>query len=960
VVDNNEPNLATGGLGGDSAAEGSAASAMGNAVVNSRLSVDLTMLKGLNEELTKLDGNVKKIKDKFKSLTREAKDLTTQLNKAATAMGKMGGSAGSSGYMDTSKGMPPAASAPPPGTGGSGISTEAADAIAILAQLGIGPSGPGAAPASGGTKKTSALKTFTGSKGFEALQMAVQEIDNRVDRNKQYALPADRLSVVLQQQYNMSQGQVQRDLRDPLRQYKLGYGGINELLAMQSRTGLSARMQASSVESLRALTGYSATAGDVTQYIESMGQADTVNRMFMMTGTSLYGIGGQQKSAMQVNQELIQRLGLNNREIIQGGRQDGSVLRQRLSMAGLDQGAQDMLLQYAESNISFKERGGQGYYDPSNKTHRNIMGIEGNYATQEEETTRTEVSREEQMYKRQADNYAQMEKNLQATNKALEKFEDFLSGIIGGRTSMRGNPLAKATQMLGMGLAPFFPHIGIPLMAIGGVLGDGGEGGGTGRIQARNPTNKVRAGNQDALLSQLKPTLREPLERLMTDRPGITIMKGGAYRSPQKQDALFRSRYVKTDKKTNTYFEGSYWEKKPGEPMTAPPGLSYHEIGLAADLDFASREDVMWLQRNASKYGLDEFSRHDEPWHVQPSGIPASRRNYEEGGAPLGTDRSGTGRYQSGTTGETKETSPHGQNAGQMTSGIELSAVISSQLSIAESMASFASERQVIMFDNSPEGNFAGAGGGKNTGLADNDTKKDNKRVGKKYTPNKIPPGFYYRTTPAYGGWGYFVPKNFSSADIDALLQNETGGDYKVGGPSTTNSHGTFYGGFNISDYNWNRIKKGLAGLSSDKKGLHGKTYDTSKWADHANDTIANQRLGVEYHLDSVMAHDGYEGIVKGQVDWPGVGKLPSTYLGPGTKISTIGDPFDYSPKPALATSPTNSASLKTVTNNATFNINPTINMTTSGSIPIDANKLAKEVSKLIEREVKMMNVRTS
>jgi len=955
VVDNNEPNLATGGLGGDSAAEGSAASAMGNAVVNSRLSVDLTMLKGLNEELTKLDGNVKKIKDKFKSLTREAKDLTTQLNKAATAMGKMGGSAGSSGYMDTSKGMPPAASAPPPGTGGSGISTEAADAIAILAQLGIGPSGPGAAPASGGTKKTSALKTFTGSKGFEALQMAVQEIDNRVDRNKQYALPADRLSVVLQQQYNMSQGQVQRDLRDPLRQYKLGYGGINELLAMQSRTGLSARMQASSVESLRALTGYSATAGDVTQYIESMGQADTVNRMFMMTGTSLYGIGGQQKSAMQVNQELIQRLGLNNREIIEGGRQDGSVLRQRLSMAGLDQGAQDMLLQYAESNISFKERGGQGYYDPSNKTHRNIMGIEGNYATQEEETTRTEVSREEQMYKRQADNYAQMEKNLQATNKALEKFEDFLSSIIGARTSIRGNPIAKMTQMLGMGLAPFFPHIGIPLMAIGGVLGDGGEGGGTGRIQAKNPTNKVRAGNQDALLSQLKPTLREPLERLMTDRPGITIMKGGAYRSPQAQDALFRSRYVKTDKKTNTYFEGSYWEKKPGEPMTAPPGLSYHEIGLAADLNFASNEDVMWLQRNASKYGLDEFSRHDEPWHVQPSGIPASRRNYEEGGAPQGTDRSGVGRYEPGTTGETRETSPYGQSAGQMTSGIELSAVISSQLSIAESMASFASERQVIMFDNSPEGNYAGFGGGVG-GSSPSDV--DNGRGGGHGKTDEERKKHYRRMRNKLGA------SHQSVGSLETRLRGITVRGRKLTSDEVSNftqlmlresryDANAYNDDSSTSDFSFGLLQLNL--LGNNKNDLFKKFPQYKK--DYSG--LWNPQNNIEAAAGWLMA----DGLTTGRgnnIYYHWAGEVNDPLSGKGGFKKNLGDPSDYAPKPASATSPTNAASLKTVTNNATFNINPTINMTTSGSIPIDANKLAKEVSKLIEREVKMMNVRTS
>ena len=109
MVANNEPNLAGGGLGGDSPAEGVAASAMGNSVVNSRLSVDLTMLKGLNEELTKLDSNVKKIKDKFGSLTKEAKDLTAQLNKAATAMGKVTGKGSGAGYMDTSKGMPAAA-----------------------------------------------------------------------------------------------------------------------------------------------------------------------------------------------------------------------------------------------------------------------------------------------------------------------------------------------------------------------------------------------------------------------------------------------------------------------------------------------------------------------------------------------------------------------------------------------------------------------------------------------------------------------------------------------------------------------------------------------------------------------------------------------------------------------------------------------------------------------------------
>jgi hypothetical protein len=960
VVDNNEPNLASGGLGGNSPAEGTAASAMGNSVVNSRLSVDLTMLRGLNEELTKLDGNVKKIKDKFKALTKEAKDLTAQLNKAATAMGKVGEGSSSAGYLDTSRGMPPAATAPPPGTG---VSTEAADALAIMAALGIVP--PGAATAAGaaagaagsGGASKNVLQKFVGSKGFAALQEGIAAIDDRVDRNKQYALPADRLSVVLQQQYNMSQGQVQRDLRDPLRQYKLGYGGINELLALQSRTGLNARMQASSVESLRALTGYAASAKDVTGYIESMAQADTVNRMFMMTGTSMYGIGGTQKSAMQVNQELIERLGLNNREILQGARQSGSVLRQRLSMSGMDEGAQDMLLQYAESNISFRERGGEGYYDPSNKTHRNVMGIEGNYATQEEETTRTEVSREEQMYKRQADNYAQMEKNLQATNKALEKFEDFLSSIIGARTSMRGNPIAKMTQMLGMGLAPFFPQIGIPLMAIGGVLGDGGEGGGTGRIQAQNPTAKVRVAKQTSLLSQLKPTLRDPLERLMEDRPGITIMQGGAYRSPQTQEHLFKSRYVKTDKKTNTYYEDSYWEKKPGATMTAPPGLSYHEIGLAADLSFASREDMAWLQQNARKYGLDEFSRHDEPWHVQPSVIPASRRDYEEGGASHGTDRGGIGKYVSGTTGETRETSPQGQNAGQMTSGIELSAVIQSQLSIAESMASFASERQVITFNNSPEGNYSGFGGGVG-GSSPSD--EDNKRGGGHGKTDEERKKYYRRLRNKRG-----ENRQSSSTVADKLrkvmvrgrkltedeisnftqiVRRETGGTYDAN---------AYNDNFDTGDLSFGLLQLNL--LGNNKFDLFKKFPQYQKDYSGLWDPQQNIEVAAGWLMADGLTPNRNQNIYYhwgGDVDDPLSGKS-------GFKAK-LGDPSDYAPKPMSVGSPATAASTKAVTNNTTFNINPVINVASSGSERTDAAKLAKEVAKLIDREIKILTVRTS
>jgi len=75
-----EQNLGGGAFGG-SAEEGRAAGAVGGASANSRLNIDLQMVKGLNSELNKLSENTKKIKVNFKGLVAEAKALTGELNK---------------------------------------------------------------------------------------------------------------------------------------------------------------------------------------------------------------------------------------------------------------------------------------------------------------------------------------------------------------------------------------------------------------------------------------------------------------------------------------------------------------------------------------------------------------------------------------------------------------------------------------------------------------------------------------------------------------------------------------------------------------------------------------------------------------------------------------------------------------------------------------------------------------
>jgi hypothetical protein len=116
---------------------------------------------------------------------------------------------------------------------------------------------------------------------------------------------------------------------------------------------------------------------------------------------------------------------------------------------------------------------------------------------------------------------------------------------------------------------------------------------------------------------------------MLEDRPEITI--GDTVRSSTTQEQGFRSRYrptnkTKKEKRSDRVWNGVVWEMKPGlegkVPSMAPPGQSFHERGLAADL---TQNYGAWLRKNASKYGLSTGytgtgGSDDEPWHVQPSG----------------------------------------------------------------------------------------------------------------------------------------------------------------------------------------------------------------------------------------------------------------------------------------------------------------------------------------------------
>lgn len=273
--------------------------------------------------------------------------------------------------------------------------------------------------------------------GAQALGAVGQAMDARIERGYQYSLSADRMNMLFQQMKGMSQQAIQDSYRQPLTQYKLGAGGINSLLALEAGTGISASKQAASVEAMRVSSGFSISAQQAANTIEQLASPQVANRMFMMTGMSLVKPGGGYRSMNEVLQNLVQSQGLLNPKVLQGALAPGSVTRANLTNIGVSGDLQTQLLQYAQQNLAFRQKGGTGMYDPSNKAHQKIMGIDSNFAMQQEESDRLRTAREEQFYSRQADNFADLEKQTQSLIRAMAGLEDTMSGIFGFKTSTK-------------------------------------------------------------------------------------------------------------------------------------------------------------------------------------------------------------------------------------------------------------------------------------------------------------------------------------------------------------------------------------------------------------------------------------------------------------------------------------------------------------------------------------------
>ena len=475
--------------------------------------------------------------------------------------------------------------------------------------------------------------------------------NQRIGQGADYSLQADRMSVQLQQMYGMSNASVRNQLRMPLTSHYLLGGGnaINEMLNLQATTGLTASKQASTVEAIRAVSGFSYGAGDVTRMLSTMATPDTANRMFMMGGTGMYGMGGKERTGMQSIQDIVRRTGLTNPDALKGALQQGSNTRQRLNAMGVPQDMQDMVIQYAMQNAQYqKKTGGTAMYDPSTEKDRRTMGIEGSYAVQHEKTTGERIKREERFYGRQADNFADFERNLRSTTKILAAFEDKLSGIVGLKISYGNHPATKALNygaQYGMSVMSAQMQVAAQMadLAVEGATAAAGVGAGGDPIDGlkMSPVSAKKASvgggesdkklpaDTERKLAKLDPRLAIPLRKMLEDKPEITI--GDTVRSNATQEQSFRQRYrptnkTKKEKKTDRIWNGVVWEMKPSAegklPAMAPPGQSFHEKGLAADLNQNYGE---WIRKNASKYGLSTGytgtgGSDDEPFHVQPSG----------------------------------------------------------------------------------------------------------------------------------------------------------------------------------------------------------------------------------------------------------------------------------------------------------------------------------------------------
>jgi hypothetical protein len=293
--------------------------------------------------------------------------------------------------------------------------------------------------------------------------------------------------------------------------------------------------------------------------------------------------------------------------------------------------------------------GGEGMYDPSNKEHRQRMGVEEGYATEFERTRREETRRQEDFYRRQIDNYEQIEENTQAMIKLTAAIEDKLSGLIGTQMNIAQHPLVRMGLPVVGGIAGLL--LGGPAgmaagiaggMTLSNAIGDeddpssskvvpinfGGKGlksslvgDGTGVGVQAMANAAAKAGHRLTLTSG---TRTDAEQRVLFETRHTLVVPG---RDTTGVNGRRRSDGLRYSDGTGGVEPGWYELNNVGmdKGLAMPPGASNHQTGDAADLGPVSAEP--WIAANAGRFGLKNPTNAQgakEPWHVSLSGSGAS------------------------------------------------------------------------------------------------------------------------------------------------------------------------------------------------------------------------------------------------------------------------------------------------------------------------------------------------
>ena len=108
---------------------------------------------------------------------------------------------------------------------------------------------------------------------------------------------------------------------------------------------------------------------------------------------------------------------------------------------------------------------------------------------------------------------------------------------------------------------------------------------------------------------------------------GTDLGLGGGARSASGQRNLFLQRHEVSNVFPCCTLDGKRYKLRKGMAHAAPPGRSYHEDdayqGFAVAADLVG--DLVWMKKNAARFGFREFSDLKEAWHVQPKEFTDAR-----------------------------------------------------------------------------------------------------------------------------------------------------------------------------------------------------------------------------------------------------------------------------------------------------------------------------------------------